>query len=952
MSNQRLTFAQKMSIPLAPLDASSRTSAAAELPSSSLNSRHQQPLQQPQQPQQRPSFSQLMNAPLDAKSSSRTSAAAELPSSSLNSQKSHQQPLQQPQQRPSFAQLMNAPLDAKSSSRGSAAAELSSLSLNSRHQQPLQQAQQRLTFAERMTVPIDAAKSSSRASASLFLPLHLEEDEEPTDTTAHQPRFTGSRSPPVFFHKEYAIYGFLSNFYMPATFTDPISNIVFTSSEKYYMAAKAALAQNAKSFHDIMETNDPSTAKRIGSSFEVPTEWDRLKVGVMEYACYLKFSQNRDIGNSLLDTGDAELVEAAPNDSFWGIGINENKARHTERSMWPGKNFLGQVLMGVRRHLKDDTAPEASSQASQIISNFVKRLIHPQPSSQTSSLADVRLAGVPEVDDDGYANIVELLTEYANSEGSFDMTDKRNIRVNASKIEQLMYDKYLSRGGNPNISLEEHENMRQKIATKYIPRFIKEQQQLQLPRGQRQHQQQQQHGIYSMGFPEADVERALAQTNGNEERAIEILISQQQPQQPQQPRQQSQRQPQQQQPPRIRSMGFPEADVQVALSKAKGDEEQAIKILLHNLVTTLLTDVRENNKSWINREDVEVVVMENLNTSNVYGESKTKLFAIPRPKGYIEEGTSSSELATYIREMPEIKVGGAGNCLFFSLVGSLTNLFEHLGDEASLNNPALNNQASMREAIVDFESKHYNQEIFYQAAPIDSESPQLQKLYLNDPNGSVGEKEVYYDEENVHKYFNSMAKDGTYGTEVEIMAAARMFGVTIFVQIEQGNGFVRYSSSSNPDETKAIYLYKADMHNHYDWKDPYSEEELFGGKQKQQKQQQKSRKINCKKLSKRYSRYKKNLYKYSSPTQAQKMATKYLGKTAKLYPANNPVKKYRICDPVSKKWVNFGQLGYEDYTRHKNKTRRHNYLTRTANMRGNWKSNKYSANNLSRKITW
>ena len=108
----------------------------------------------------------------------------------------------------------------------------------------------------------------------------------------------------------------------------------------------------------------------------------------------------------------------------------------------------------------------------------------------------------------------------------------------------------------------------------------------------------------------------------------------------------------------------------------------------------------------------------------------------------------------------------------------------------------------------------------------------------------------------------------------------------------------------------------------------------------------------CKKLSKRETRYKKIIYKYSSPIQAQKMATKYLGKTAKLYPANNPVKKYRICDPVSKKWINFGQLGYEDYTRHKNKTRRHNYLTRSAGMSGNWKKNKFSANNLSRRVLW
>jgi hypothetical protein len=96
----------------------------------------------------------------------------------------------------------------------------------------------------------------------------------------------------------------------------------------------------------------------------------------------------------------------------------------------------------------------------------------------------------------------------------------------------------------------------------------------------------------------------------------------------------------------------------------------------------------------------------------------------------------------------------------------------------------------------------------------------------------------------------------------------------------------------------------------------------------------------------------KNLLKYSNPKQAQKMAYKYLGKTAKLYPANNPQKKYKIYDPKNEKWVNFGQIGYEDFTKHKDKTRRKNYLTRTKFMRGNWKTNPYSANNLSREILW
>jgi hypothetical protein len=101
-------------------------------------------------------------------------------------------------------------------------------------------------------------------------------------------------------------------------------------------------------------------------------------------------------------------------------------------------------------------------------------------------------------------------------------------------------------------------------------------------------------------------------------------------------------------------------------------------------------------------------------------------------------------------------------------------------------------------------------------------------------------------------------------------------------------------------------------------------------------------------------KFPKRIYLYSTPRIAQRMAYKYLGriKTAKLYPARNPAKKYMVYDPKNNKWVNFGQMGYEDYTKHHDKTRRKNYLTRTKGMLGDWKSNKYSANNLSRNILW
>ena len=94
-----------------------------------------------------------------------------------------------------------------------------------------------------------------------------------------------------------------------------------------------------------------------------------------------------------------------------------------------------------------------------------------------------------------------------------------------------------------------------------------------------------------------------------------------------------------------------------------------------------------------------------------------------------------------------------------------------------------------------------------------------------------------------------------------------------------------------------------------------------------------------------------NINQYSNPKQATKKAKEYLGNDTLLYLSSKPDKKYMIEDHNGK-WVHFGQMGYEDFTKHQDDKRRHNYLRRTANMRGNWKDNPYSANNLARNILW
>jgi hypothetical protein len=96
----------------------------------------------------------------------------------------------------------------------------------------------------------------------------------------------------------------------------------------------------------------------------------------------------------------------------------------------------------------------------------------------------------------------------------------------------------------------------------------------------------------------------------------------------------------------------------------------------------------------------------------------------------------------------------------------------------------------------------------------------------------------------------------------------------------------------------------------------------------------------------------KELLSKSDPMLAQEKAFEYLGEDASLYASPLKFKKYRIKDPVKNKWIDFGDIRYEDYTHHKNEERRRSYLRRAGNMNGDWRSNPYSANNLSIHILW
>lgn len=90
---------------------------------------------------------------------------------------------------------------------------------------------------------------------------------------------------------------------------------------------------------------------------------------------------------------------------------------------------------------------------------------------------------------------------------------------------------------------------------------------------------------------------------------------------------------------------------------------------------------------------------------------------------------------------------------------------------------------------------------------------------------------------------------------------------------------------------------------------------------------------------------------FSNYNEAKRKTREYLGQDVKLLISPRKDKKYRVYDPNGKA-VDFGQMGYEDYTKHRDDKRRERYLKRAKNIKGNWKNNPYSPNNLSLHVLW
>lgn len=141
-------------------------------------------------------------------------------------------------------------------------------------------------------------------------------------------------------------YRFLSNFY-PWVIVDE-DGITWPSTEHYYQAAKTSdplwkmRILNAPYYkEDCIEGQ--RSVKSLGKSCPMRTDWDDVRLEVMDKALRMKFRADNEMGSKLAETGNVELIEGNTwGDVFFGVCNGQ------------GENNLGKLLMTLRSEIQKE----------------------------------------------------------------------------------------------------------------------------------------------------------------------------------------------------------------------------------------------------------------------------------------------------------------------------------------------------------------------------------------------------------------------------------------------------------------------------------------------------------------------------------------------------------------------------------------------------------------------
>ncbi len=121
---------------------------------------------------------------------------------------------------------------------------------------------------------------------------------------------------------------------------------LYASLEEAYQSSKffetaPEIAEQIKNCYSAHEAQKIAVANK----HLVRSDWDEIKVGVMEELLRLKLAQNPYVKKKLLETKEYRIVEDSPKDAYWGWGENRD-----------GKNMLGTLWMKLRAELHTQEA--------------------------------------------------------------------------------------------------------------------------------------------------------------------------------------------------------------------------------------------------------------------------------------------------------------------------------------------------------------------------------------------------------------------------------------------------------------------------------------------------------------------------------------------------------------------------------------------------------------------
>ena len=130
-----------------------------------------------------------------------------------------------------------------------------------------------------------------------------------------------------------------------------IDGVTYNCAEQYMMACKARLFPGNEDLLElILKEKDPKNHKKYGRMVRNYDDrvWSEKRAWYVYQGNLAKFSQNNNLKEFLLNTGDDILVEASPYDTIWGIGMKAGEKGIENPKNWKGKNLLGFELKSVR----------------------------------------------------------------------------------------------------------------------------------------------------------------------------------------------------------------------------------------------------------------------------------------------------------------------------------------------------------------------------------------------------------------------------------------------------------------------------------------------------------------------------------------------------------------------------------------------------------------------------